>query len=92
MVGEPRHDLGMFMGGVVVENGMDHLAGRHRSLDSRDEADELLMPVAGHAAADDPAFEHAERGEQGCGAVALVIVGHGRYPSDLDRLARLDGT
>ena len=36
------------------------------------------MPVARHAAADDFAFQHAEGGEQGGGAVALVIVGHGR--------------
>ncbi len=89
MVGEPGQDVGVLVGGVVVEDGVDHLAGRHGSLDGRDEADELLMPVARHAAADDLAFEHAEGGEQGRGAVALVVVGHGRAPARLQRQAGL---
>jgi hypothetical protein len=36
----------MFMGGIVVEDGVDHLAGRDGPLDGCDEADELLMPMA----------------------------------------------
>src|SRR6202453_561940 len=39
--------------------------------------DELLMPMARDAAADDLAFEHAERGEQSGRAVAFVIVREG---------------
>ena len=35
------------------------------------------MPVALHAAAEHGAVEHVEGGEQGGGAVALVVVGHG---------------
>ena len=65
MLGEPGEHLRMFMGGRVVEDGVDHLAGRDGPLDGCDEADELLMPMARRAAADDLAFEHAERGEQG---------------------------
>ena len=65
------------------------LPGRHGSLDGRDEADELLVPMAGHAAADDLAFEHAERREQGRGAVALVVVGEGRALAPLHRQAGL---
>ena len=65
------------MGGIVVEDGVDHLAGRDGPLDGCDEADELLMPMARHAAADDLAFEHAESGEQGRRAVAFVIVREG---------------
>jgi hypothetical protein len=64
MLGEPGQHLRMFMGGIVIEDGVDHLAGRDGPLDGCDEADELLMPMARHAAADDLAFEHAERGEQ----------------------------
>ena len=30
--GEPGADLGMLVGGVVVEDGVDQLAGRHRAL------------------------------------------------------------
>jgi hypothetical protein len=42
----------------------DHLAGRHRALDRAQEAEELLVAVARHAAPDDRAVEHAERREQ----------------------------
>ncbi len=77
MFGEPGQHLRMFVGGISVEDGVDHLAGRDGPLDGCDEADELLMPMARHAAADDLAFEHAERGEQGRRAVAFVIVREG---------------
>ena len=65
----------VFVSGIAMEDGMDHLAGGHGSLEGRDEADELLVPMPGHAAADDLTFEHAQSGEQGRRAVALVIVG-----------------
>ena len=68
---------------------MDRLSLRHLRFDGVEEADELLMPVARHAAADHLAFEHVERGEQGGGAVALVVVGHGAGPALLHRQARL---
>ncbi len=38
------------------------------------------MPVALHAAPDDLAVEHIESGEQGGGAVSLVIMGHRPRP------------
>ena len=50
---EPGADLGMLVGGVVVEDDVDHLAGRHIGLDRVQEAHELLMAVALHVAADD---------------------------------------
>ena len=56
---------------------MDDLAGRHVRFDGVEEADELLVPVALHAAAEHAPVEHVEGGEQGGGAVALVVVGHG---------------
>ena len=52
------------------------LSGRHRGLDGVEEADELLVAVAGHVAADDGAVEHVQRGEERGGAVPLVVVGH----------------
>ena len=55
----------MFMGGIVVEHCVDHLAGRHLALDSIEEADEFEVAVALHAAADHRPVEHAEGGEQG---------------------------
>ena len=47
------------------------------------------MPVALHVAADDRAVEDVEGGEQGGGAVALVVVGHGAGAPLLHRQARL---
>ena len=46
------------------------------AVDGVEKANELLMPVAAHALADDLAVEDVEGGEQGRGAMALIIVGH----------------
>src|SRR5512144_3250473 len=76
MPGEPVHHLRMLVGGVVVENEMNDLACRRLRLDGIEEADELLMPMALHAAADDGTFQDIQCGEQRGRAVALVVVGH----------------
>ena len=68
---------------------MDHLAGRHGALDGIQKADELLVPVARHALADDAAVEHVQRREQGRRAVPDVVVRHGPGPALLDRQPRL---
>ena len=81
--------LRMLVGGVVVEDDVDELAGRHLRFDGVEEADELLMAMALHAAADDLAFEHVERGEQRRGAVALVVMGHRAGAALLHRQAGL---
>jgi hypothetical protein len=39
----------MLVCGVVVENGVDQLAGRHRALDGIEEADQFQVAVARHA-------------------------------------------
>src|SRR5271163_4587372 len=75
----------LVVGGIVVENDMDRLASCDLALDSIEEADEFEMAVALHAAADHRAVEHAERGEQGGGAVPLVVVRHGLAASGLHR-------
>ena len=66
---EPGFHLGVVVGGVVVEDHVNRLAFRDLGLDGIEKADEFLMPVTLHAAADDLAFEDVEGGEQGCGAV-----------------------
>src|SRR5262249_48228758 len=67
-------DLRMLVCGVVVDDHMDDLARWHLGLDGIEEADELLMAMALHTAADDLALEHVESGEErGC-AVADVVV------------------
>ena len=69
--------LGVLVGGIVVEDDVERLFGRTVGLDGVEKADEFLMPVVLHAAPDDLAFKDVESGEQGCRAVALIIVGHG---------------
>src|SRR3954454_17118740 len=54
---EPLAYLRMLMGGVVVEDDVHELSGGHLCLDSIEEADELLVTMALHAAANDLAFE-----------------------------------
>jgi len=76
MAVEPRAHLRVLVRGVVVEDGVDLAAGRRRGLDGVEEADELLMAVPLHVAADHRAVEHVQRGEERGGAVPLVVVGH----------------
>jgi len=42
---EPRQHLGVVVGGVVVHDGVDQLAGRDRRLDGVEEMYDLLVVV-----------------------------------------------
>jgi len=57
MARQPGQDFGVFVGGVVVKHGVDHLAGRDLALDGIEKADEFAVAVALHAAADDRPVE-----------------------------------
>jgi hypothetical protein len=46
MARQPCFELQMLVGGVIVDNDVDDLAGRDLGFDGVEEADELLMPVA----------------------------------------------
>ena len=89
MAREPLAHGGMLVGGVVVEDRMDGLADGNFALDGVEEADELLMPVALHVAADDGSVEHVHRRKQGRRPVPLVVVGHGSGAAFLERQAGL---
>src|SRR6476659_6403948 len=89
MPGQPFLHAGMFVGRIVVDNGMERLSRRDLRLDSVEEADELLVPVALHVAADDSAVEDVEGGEQRRRAMAFVVVGHGSGAALLHRQAGL---
>ena len=89
MAGEPGADLVLLVCGVVVEDHVDGLVGRHLALDAVEEADELLMAVALHVLPDDRAIEHVERGEERRRAVPFVIMGHGAGAALLHRQAGL---
>src|SRR5580700_8065943 len=65
VIGEPPRDLGMLVGGVVVGDGMDNPARPDSALNGVEELDELLVGVAGHAAADHGAVEDVEGRQTG---------------------------
>ena len=77
MARQPRPDVGVLVGPVVVEDDVNEPAGGDLVLDRVQEADELLVRVLLHAAAEHGPVEHVEGGEQGDGPVALVVVGPG---------------
>src|SRR5215472_6215910 len=89
MPGEPGANFGVLVGGVIVEHDVDHLAGRNVGFDGIEKAYEFLVTVTLHAAADDLAFQDVECGEEGGGAVPLVIMGHGAAAALLHRQAGL---
>ncbi len=86
---EPRHDVGMLVGGVVVDDDMDHLFLGHSGLNEVQKPDELLTAMTLHALANNLALKDIERREQGCDAMALVIVGYGASAPLLHRQPRL---
>ncbi len=58
---QPLTDGGMLMGGVVVEDRVNDLAGGNLALDGVEEADEFLMAMALHVAADHGSVENVQR-------------------------------
>ena len=75
------------VGSVVVEDDMDGIAGRDLAFDGIQEADEFLVPVVLHVAADHRVVEDIE-----CrGAVPLVVVGRLRACGDPTTVPRRPG-
>jgi hypothetical protein len=89
MTHQPLTNLGMLVGGVVVRDGMDDLAGRHGRFDRVEEADELLMAMLLHATTDDCAIQHVEGSKQRGGAVPDVVMCHGAATAFLHGQTRL---
>ena len=85
MAGEPCAHLGMFVGGVVVDDRVDSFSLRHLGLDDIEEADEFLMAMTLHVVPDDCAVEDVEGGKQRCGAVTFVVVRHSAGAASLHR-------
>jgi hypothetical protein len=86
---EPSSNIGVLMGGVVVDDGVDRLSHGNLFLDDIEESDELLMAMALHVAADHRAVENVHRGEQGRRAVPLIVVRHVSGATLLQRQSRL---
>ncbi len=89
MRGEPFQDIGMFVRGVIVDDGVNELAAWHGAVHGGEKSDELLMPMLVHATPDHGSVEDVQGGKE-CGrAVAFVIMGHGPALARLQRQARL---
>jgi len=79
----------MFVGGIVVQNGVDQLAGWHFGFDGVEGPDQLLVAIPLHAATDDAALQHVQRREQRGRAVPLVVMRHGAAAPAFQRQAGL---
>jgi hypothetical protein len=88
MIGQPFEDVGLFVGGVVVDDGVDDFSGRDGALDGVEEADELLVAMPSHAASDHGSVEEVERGDR---VVVPCACSHGSSSriSGLERQTRL---
>jgi hypothetical protein len=89
VAGEPRSNIEMLVRGIVVEDHLDRLALGHLAFDGVEKADELLVAMPLHVAADDRAIEDIERCKERRGAVALVVMCHRAEPALLHRQAGL---
>ena len=88
-VGEPFQDIGMFVRGVIVDDGVNELAAWHGTVDGGEKSDELLMPMLVHATPDHGSVEDVQGGKERRRAVAFVIMGHGPAFARFQRQARL---
>jgi hypothetical protein len=89
MARQPLPQLWMFVRCVVVDDCVDHFSRGDLRLDRVEKADELLVPMALHVAADDSAIEDVKGSEQRGGSVTLVIVRHRPGAAGLLRQPRL---
>ena len=86
---EPALHSGMLVSAVIVHHHMQlDLAGK-RLIQPLEKLQKLLMTVVRIALADDLAGGHFQRGKEGRGAVALVIVGQGSTAALFERQPRL---
>src|SRR6478609_9160183 len=70
--------LGCLLDGIVVHDRVHQLAGRDCRLNGVEKADEFLMTVALHAAAQHRAVEYVQGRKQRGRPMPLVIMRHGR--------------
>src|SRR5688572_8336582 len=81
----PGVDARVFVGCVIVHDKMQIEIRRCLGVDLVEKTNEFLVSMMRHAVANHFAIEHAQRGEQCGGAVALVVVRHGPAAPLLDR-------
>src|ERR1700722_16684368 len=75
MTRQPAFNDRMLMGGVIIKNDMDALAQRNFAVDLLEKFQPLAVSVFLGGVSDDFALQVIQRGKEGDGAVAIVIVG-----------------
>lgn len=73
MVGEPCKNVRIFVGRIIVGDGVNALSRRDGSLDGVQKSNEFLMAMLFHAAADESSIVDIECDEKRGHAVAFVI-------------------
>src|SRR5439155_9982346 len=86
---EPALYSRSLMRGIIVNDEMEIETGGGLLVDQSEKAQELAMSMPRHAGPDNLAIQHVQRCEQGGGAVAFVIVGHGTGTALLHGQSRL---
>ena len=81
LLGQPFPNIGVLVRGVVVTDQMQLLVLWCLTVDLAQEAQPLSMSMTGFAARDHCAIEGAQGSEQRGGAVALIVMRHGRCPA-----------
>ena len=87
--GQPSADLLVLVGGVVVEDHVNHLAGRDVALQGIQKPDEFLMAMALHVAPDHGAVEDVEGSKKRGRPVAPIVMGQRCAASPLQGQPRL---
>src|SRR5580692_7695146 len=74
MTGQPGFDLGMFVGGVIVQDQMDVEVGGNVVVQMLEKTQELLMAMAWFALRNHASVKHIEGRKERGGAVAEIVV------------------
>ena len=72
---QPGTDIGVHVAGSIVQNDVKILRLGKLTIEAPEEAQELLVAVAGSALTDHHAVDDVEGGVEVGGAMALVVVG-----------------
>jgi hypothetical protein len=72
---KPFADFRMLVGGVIVDDRMHDFSGGDLRLDGIEKADELLMPMTLHVAADHRPVQDVQRGKERRRCMSDVIAG-----------------
>jgi len=81
--------LGLLVRSIVIHDQVQGDGARKFLVETPQKAQELLMPMALKALPDDAPLQHFQGGEQGGGAVALIVMPHRTAASLLQGQARL---